>query len=252
MPAALAENEILKRLPGAFEFYDDFTENYVTGDKWTPLTADSSSASTLVLNHKTLPGGILSITQDATDNDEIYFQTTVMPFLFAAGKPAVFEIRLNAAELATSAQNILVGFQSGVAAANDLIDDGGGPKASATQAVIYKVDGGTKWVCRSQIGAAVGVTTTTSRHNSAPLSSGLYSRLRIEVTPISSTVAEVTYWFDDGVSGMIQMEDANYQKIKHQLVYTNAVACGAFFGQKTGGANAEVLLVDYVYAAQKR
>lgn len=252
MTAIVPESEILKRLPGAYEFYDDFTENYVTADKWTPLTADSSSASTLVLNHKTLPCGILSITQDATDEDEIYFQSTVMPFLIAAGKPMVYEIRLNAAELNTSGQNILVGFQSGAAAANDLQDIGAGPKASATQAIIYKVDGGTKWVCRSQIGAGVGVTTTTSRHNSAPLSSGLYSRLRIEVTPVSSTVAEVTYFIDDGVNGMMQMEDANFVKIKHQLVYTNAVACGAFFGQKTGSATAEVLLVDYVYAAQKR
>ncbi len=234
------------------EFFDDFTGNYVSADKWTPLVTDSSSASTLVINHKTLPNGVLSITQDATDNDEIYFQSTVMPFLIANGKPMFYEISLNAAELATDDANVLVGFQSAVAAANDIQDDGAGPKATATQAVIYKVDGGTKWVCRSQIGAGVGVTTTTSRHNSAPLSSGLFTKLRIEVMPISSTVAEVTYSIDDGVNGWMQMEDANYQKIKHQLVYTNAVACGAFFGHKTGSATADVLLVDYVYAAQKR
>lgn len=234
------------------EFFDDFTGNYVSADKWTPLVADSSSAATLVLNHKTLPNGVLSITQDATDNDEIYFQSTVMPFLIANGKPMFMEIALNAAELATDDANVLVGFQSGVAAANDLLDDGAGPKASATQCIIYKLDGGTKWVCRSQIGAGVGRTTTESQHVSAPLSTGLYTKLRIEVIPQSSTLAEVIFSIDDGVNGMRQMLDANGYPIKHQLTYTNAVACGTFFGHKNGSATADVLLVDYVYAAQKR
>jgi hypothetical protein len=237
---------------GYYGFFDDFESNYVTGDRWTPLTADSSSAATLVLVNKTLPRGILSITQDATDNDEIYFQTTVMPFLIAAGKPMFAEIRLLAAELDTDKQNVCFGFQSAAAAANDLLDDGAGPKASATQAIIYKVDGGTVWNCRSQIGAAVGRTTTVSQHQSAPLSSGLYSTLRVEVNPINSTVAEVIFSIDDGVNGMRQMLDANNIPIKHQLVYTNAVACGVFFGQKTGAASAEVLLVDYACGYQKR
>lgn len=233
-------------------FFEDFESNYVSGDRWTPVVADSSSASTLVLVNKTLPNGILSITQDATDNDEIYFQTTVMPFLIAAGKPMFCEIRLLAAELATDDANVCFGFQSGAAAANDLLDDGAGPKASATQAIIYKLDGSTVWSCRSQIGSAVGRTTTVSQHQSAPLSAGLYSTLRVEVNPISSTIAEVIFSIDDGVNGMRQMLDANGYPIKHQLVYTNAVACGVFFGHKNGSATADVLLVDYVCGYQKR
>lgn len=231
-------------------FFEDWTDNFVTGDRWTTLTADSSSASTLVITNKTAAGGILQITQDATDNDEIYFQTTVMPFLIAADKPMIFECRLNAP--AITANNVVVGFQSGAATADDILDDGGGPKASATQALIYYVDGGTNWVCRSQIGAAVGRTTTTSAHAFAPVSSGAYTTLRIEVNPISSTVAEVIYSWDDSVSGMRQMKDSNGVPIKHQLVYTNAVACGAFIGCKTGAAEANVLKVDYVAAFQKR
>ena len=50
----------------------------------------------------------------------------------------------------------------------------------------------------------------------------------------------------------VQMTDSNNIPIKHRLVYTNAVACGAFFGMKTGAAEANVLKVDYVTAWQKR
>lgn len=232
-------------------FFEDWESQYIAADRWTPLTTDSSSAATLVLVDKTATNGILSITQDATDNDEIYFQTTVMPFLIASGRPMFYEIRLNSAELATSTNNVMVGFLSGVAAANQLIDDGAGPIASATMAVIYKVDGGVLWRCRSQIGAAVGQTDTISQHSSSS-AAGVYSVLRIEVQPVSSTLAEVVYSIDDGTSGMRQMMDANDNPIKHQLTYTNAVACGAWFGCKTGGAQAEVLLVDYVTAWQKR
>ncbi len=246
---------------GFFEDWDeDFLRSQATVDlnsialqgRWNPLTADSSSPSTLVINNTTLPGGILSLTQDATDNDELYFNTLIQPFLIASGKPMFFEIRLNAAELATSTNNVMVGFLSGATAANQLLDNGGGPVASATMAVIYKIDGGTVWRCRSQVGAAVGQTDTISQQSSTPAASGTYSTLRIEVQPISSTVAEVAYSMSDGVTGMAQMTDANNNPIKHQLVYTNAVACGAFFGCKTGAANAEVLLVDYVTAWQKR
>lgn len=227
-----------------FGFFDDF-ESFVTGDRWTPLTADSSSASTLVLCKTTTggTGGILSITQDATDNDEIYFGTTQNMFKFADQKPAIFEARIQYAEGATNANNVMVGFIS-TSAANTLIDNGGGPVASATMAVIYKVDGGTVWRCRSQIGAAVGQTDTISQHTAGGTA---YQTLTVEVIPYNTTNAKVGYFLDG-----LPMLDANGARIVHDLVYTNAVECQAFFGCKTGSATAEVLLTDYCAAYQLR
>lgn len=244
-------DHLYKNVPGYFGFTEDWVDNYVTGDRWTPLTSDLTSASTQALVVKTTGAnkGILSVTNDATDNDEFYYGTTVYPFLIAANKPMVFETRMQYSELATSANNVILGFLS-TYAANTLIDDGGGPVASATMAVIYKLDGGTVWRCRSQIGAAVGQTDTVSQHTAG---GSAYQTLRIEVNPISSTVAEVIYSIDEGGNkGMRQMLDANGYPIKHQLVYTNAVACAAVWGGKTGGANAEVMLNDYIAAYQKR
>ena len=229
------------------DFFDHFF-GLDTTNIWTDTSADTSAAPSLLV------AGESSVVLDpaSTDNFECLLSTKTKWDILAS-RPLLMEVRAQYTEANTDDANIFIGFSSIGATADLLRDDGAGiSTTSASGMWFYKVDGGTKWVCRSQIGAGVGVTTTTSRHNSAPLSTGLYTTLRIEVVPISSTVAEVTYSIDDGVNGMMQMEDANYQKIKHQLVYTNAVACGAFFGQKTGGANAEVLLVDYVYAAQKR
>ena len=226
-------------------FFEDWESNFVTGDRWTPTTADSSSASTLVLTLKTTGGtnGILSITQDATDNDEIYFSSTVNSFLFAANKPMIAEARIQYAEGNTNANNVIFGFMSATGA-NLLIDDGGGPVASASMAVIYKIDGGTVWRCRSQIGAAVGQTDSISDKTAG---GSAYQTLRIEVNPISSTVAEIIY-FCDGE----QLRLATGTPIKHSLTYTNAVPMNLLLGCKTGSATAEVLLCDYITAWKKR
>ncbi len=233
-------------------FFEDWNDNYVTGDRWTPLTADSSSASTLVLVLKNTgsTGGVLSITQDATDNDEIYFGQTVTPFLIAADKPCIFETRLQFSEGNTSGQNICAGFLSTASGslANTMIDDGGGPVATATMAMFYKIDGGTVWRCRSQIGAGVGQTDTVTNLTAGQTA---YQTLRVEINPISSTVCEVIYSADQG-TGMKQVTDTNGKVFKHILTYTNALTMGALFGQKTGSGTAEVLLNDYVTAWQKR
>ncbi len=229
-------------------FFEDWESNYVTGDRWSPLTSDSSSASTLVLVLKNTGSarGILSITQDATANDEIYFTTTVAPFLIAANKPMYYEHRMQFSEAATNDMSAAFGFLSTASGslANSIIDTTGLPVASATMALIYKHTGSTVWKCRSQIGAAVGQTDSTSTTTAG---GSAYQTLGIEVIPYSSTNAWVVYTVDG-----VALRDSNNLAIKHDLVYTNAVTCGAFFGTKTVGGNAEVLLSDYVAAYQTR
>jgi hypothetical protein len=236
LPASLRDKD-------TFGFFEDWESNYVSGDRWTPLTSDSSSASTLVIVNTTAVGGILSITQDATNNDEIYFGTTIKAFKIAANKPCYYEARGQYAEGNTNANNVIAGWCS-TYAADTLIDDGGGPVASATMALIYKVDGGTVWRCRSQIGAGVGQTDTVSVHTAGGSS---YQTLGVEILPYSSTNAKVIYTIDGAA-----MRDANNKPIVHDLVYTNAVAMAPIWGCKTGSATAEVLLNDYIAAYQTR
>lgn len=236
-----------KRTFGFFEDFHSFDKSATAASalKIDSLTADSSSASTLVLCKATTgaTGGVLSLTQDATDNDELYIFSTQALFLFANNKPAIFECRSQYSEGATNANNVMMGFVSSKAA-NTIIDDGGGPVASGTMAVIYKLDGGTVWRCRSQIGAAVGQTDTVSASTAGGSS---YQTHTIEFNPYSSTNAYVNYYMDG-----VPLLDANGKAIVHDLVYTNAVNCYAFFGVKTGSATAEVNLLDYMAAYQLR
>jgi hypothetical protein len=245
MTAVVKRSNQLDVLGDLFEIFDDFDKAIVAGDLWTPDTSDSSSAATLFLTLATTGNcnGILSMTQDATDNDELYLGMTCLPFLIRNNKPLVFETRIQYAEGATDDNNVMVGFIS-TKADDTLIDNGGGPVASATMAVIYKVDGGTVWRTRSQVGAAVGQTDSISDTTAG---GSAYQTLRVEINPVSSTVAEVIYSVDG-----VQLKTAAGVPIKDRLVYTNAVVMGAFVGIKNGSNTAEVLLCDYVYAAQKR
>ncbi len=228
-----------------FGFFEDWVDNFVTGDRWTPLTTDSSATSSNVLVLKTTGGrkGILSVTQDATDNDEIYFGTTVSSFLFAANKPCYTETLMQYTEGNTDDNNVIYGFLDSYGA-NTLIDNGVGPVASATMAVIYKVDGGTVWRCRSQIGAAVGITDTISTTTAG---GSAYQKLSVEVNPYSATNAKVIYKCDGQ-----PLRDSNNIPIVHDLVYTNAVVCSVVWGVKNGSGTAEVTLNDYICGYQTR
>jgi len=245
MPSVIDRLDAFNKGRRTFGFFEDFMSPIVAGDLWTPLTTDSTSAATLVLVLTTTgdEGGILSITQDATDNDEIYLGQTCFPFKIANNKPLYFETRIQYAEGATDDNNVMVGFLS-TKAANSIIDDGAGPVASATMAVIYKIDGGTVWRCRSQIGAAVGQTDSISDTTAGGSS---YQTLAVKINPRSSTNADVIYSVDG-----VQLKTSTGVPIKHDLVYTNAVVMGAFVGVKNGSATAEVLLCDYVAAYQVR
>ena len=94
--------------------------------------------------------GYIALSPGSADNDEIYLCGATEVYKFAAGKPAVFETMLQFTESTTDDANIVAGFMDAVAA-NALQDDGGGPKATFSGAVIYKVDGETTWRTRCSV-----------------------------------------------------------------------------------------------------
>lgn len=221
-----------------FGFFDDH-EEFVTGDRWTSLVADSGSSVAV----SDAAGGILVLTTGATDNNEVAVRTTREIFRFANNKPMLGEWRIQYAEANTDDANVMVGFMDAVGA-NAMIDDGGGPKASYSGAVFFKVDGGTRWQVESSLGSSQTTTDLTAANSlskSAQTAGGSsYQTLRIEVIPVSSTEAEVSFWID-GVHVM-----------KHSLTYTSATEMHAFVYAKAGAANSEVINVDYSAPFQDR
>jgi hypothetical protein len=238
----------LVNLPDAFEkrrsvsLFDDFLW-FVTAHQWTSVLTDSGTAS--VGDAK---NGVLAlVASDGTvaDNDEAYVKSTQEVFLIAADKPILAEARVQFSEANTDDANVFFGIMDAIGA-NTLVDDGGGLKASFSGAAIYKVDGGTVWKCVSSLAGVQTVSTSTKAAGGTA-----YQTLRIEISPVSSTVAEVTFWVDG-----LPLYDAailgRQVQIKHLVTYTGATEMTVGAGVKNGGANLETLNVDYIGAFQVR
>lgn len=218
---------------------DDFT-NDIDSNEWAVVATDSGTAAVGDAAKGILP--LVASDGTVADNDETYVKSPNETFLFAADKPIFFEALVQFTEANTDDANIIVGLKDAVAA-NTLVDDGGGPPSSYSGFNFHKVDGGTKWLFESSLGATQ-ITNTTD----VTAGGSAYQRLAVEVRPLNTTQCEIIPFIDgnqcrDNTSGL---------PIKHLLTYTSATEMQVCLGVKNGGANLETLNVDYVYAAQKR
>lgn len=228
-----------------FGFFEDFNE-FVSGDLFTDTSADAGAAVANV----DAAGGAVTLTTGATDNNECYLLTTKELFLFAANKPILFEARLKYTEANTDDANVAMGLMNAVGA-NSIIDDGAGLVASYSGACFFKIDGGTNWKVETSLAATrtgtIELTAVNSLDKVAKTAGGgSYMGFRIEIVPISSTQAEASFYIDSDDDGDFTL----VQKIT--FTYTSATEMMAFVGVKAGGANSEVVTVDYVACYQKR
>ncbi len=225
-----------------FGFFDDF-EWYITAHRWTSVVTDTGS-----ITIGDAKGGVATLNpSDGTvaNNDEAYLKTANEIFLFAAGKPMIFEAGIQFTEGNTDDVNIAMGFMSAVAA-NSILDDGGGPAASYSGAVFYKVDGGTLWnVEKSIAGTQVSaeLSATNSLNKVAQTAGGAaYQTLRIEVHPHQGLTMDIDFYINE----------IHVYRIK-DTTYASATEMNAFFGIKNGAdTTAEALLVDWANVWQLR
>lgn len=234
----------IPRLPEAlaiasdtFQVFDDF-HWYISPQLWTSVLTDLGAVTVASA------GGIASVAaSDGTvaDNDEGYIGTTASTFKPAANKPIYFEALVQWTEANTDDANVAVGLASSVAA-NLIVDDGAGLRASGAVIALYKVDGGTVWrfVTRNGSDVTDSVSTTTAGGSA-------YQKLSIEVIDARSTHATVVPRVDGAL-----LKDSNGNVIRHELPLASIAACSLFAGVKNGGANLETLNVDYIGAVQTR
>lgn len=225
-----------------FTIADEFLRDVDSAD-WVTTLTDSGTASV----GDAVGGVIALVPSDGTvaDNDEAYIESANEVFKFAADKPLLFEARVQFTEANTDDANVLVGLLDAVGA-DTILDNGGGPKASYSGAVFFKVDGGTRW----QVETSNSTTQTTDDLSAANTNNlakrnvtaggSAYQVLRIEYTPYSSTNAYVSF-FVDGVLCA-----------QHDYIFTSATEMQIGIGVKNGGANNETLNVDYVVCTQER
>lgn len=175
------------------------------------------------------------------DNDEAYFASPNEVFKLAAGKPLYAAARLQFAEANTDDANIFFGFGSAFAA-NFIVDNGAGMRVTGDIVGIYKVDGGTKWICISQVnGTAVTTTSATTAGGSS------YIKAEVEVVDHDSSGGYATFRINNEF-----LKDTNGNIIRHAVPYASATEMQVGFGVKNGSTNAETLNVDYVVAVQQR
>lgn len=201
---------------------------YTTAHGLTSTVADGGTATVSA----TAAYGILQLnTTDSIDEDETYVGSTATLFLPAAGKDIWFESRVMFTEANTDDANVIVGLSS-LYSANILQDAGAGPAADYSGCVLYKVDGGTTWNCETSTDVGGGTQSTTAAV--ATRVSGSYARLGFHMT--SNT--RVDYYID-GVC-----------VATHPATNISTTAMGLLFGIKNGGANPEILNVDWYRVAQ--
>lgn len=230
--------EVLANAKHSFSLFDDFNW-FVTAHNWTATLTDSGTAAVTAGTNK-----LALAASDGTvaDNDQSYIATTNALFLPAAGKNLYVEGRIQYSEAGTDDANVAFGLASSVAA-ELIVDDGAGMRASGTVIAIYKVDGETVWRCVTRNGSTVYTnTSTTTAGGSADQTLG------IEIVELLSTTMTVVFLVD----GEILRDATTNQPIRHNVAYSGLTASQLFVGVKNGGSNAEVVNIDYLAAVQAK
>lgn len=196
---------------------------FISPHLWTSVLTDSGSV-TLLTTHG---GGIAITPSDGTvaDNDEGYVSFTNKNIVPTNLKPIVFQSTIQFTEGNTDDVNILVGLSS-TGAANALLDDGGGPPASYSGLVFFKVDGGNNWWVEASVGGTQTTVELTARNSltrkAVTAGGSAKQTLRIEFIPFSSTQAQVLFYVDG---------ECVYDML---WTYTSVVAVAPTFGIKNG------------------
>lgn len=225
-----------------FNLFDDFL-SYTDTQLWTTIDGDSGASVAIDADGV---GGRLLLTTGATDNNEAYNHTTNELFLMANGVSFRAICRLDFTEANTNDANVIFGLANAVAA-NELVDDGAGPATGKNNSLIYKVDGETVWRCGSALAAGTNPANqsdeSAGRTNSE---TSAFQTLMIECRAVGAEM-QVTYHVDPrGLAGFRQLKDSNGNLIMDRVTLGTATEMQLFVGAKAGGANSEVVIVDYM------
>jgi hypothetical protein len=218
--------------------YEPFI-HYTDGDIWTKLASDTGS--TVAVGD--YPGGKAYLATGATSHNQAALYTTNK--CFNLNKPIFGEWLIDYTEANTNTAQVAVGFSSSPGSGL-LQNAAAGPAASFSGALIYKVSGETVWRCVSSLSTTQTITkSTTTAGGSTP------QDLKIEVIPVTSTIAEVSFWCN-GQQLIDASQTSRNVPIKHYVTYTGYAQMAATNYIKSESANSEVLHVDSVMLAQGR
>jgi hypothetical protein len=176
------------------------------------------------------------------DNDEVYLATANELFLVAAGRRLYARGKVKFTETTSGVFNAAVGFASAVAA-NLIVDDGGGMRASGNIFAVHKIDGETVWRLTTRNGSAVTTTVSTKSATSTA-----YQDVEIEINDWDGVSVSVVAKVDGEY-----LKDANGLVIRHTVLVSGSTEMQLFAGAKLGAiTNNDALKIDWLYGAQTR
>ena len=216
-------NSLSLQSASRIKFLDDFRSfdpTATVGDYAVVEDAGSSADIVMEDGH----GGILSISPDGDDEDEVYVSTISEIILIQADKFMNFSCRCKLAEVDVDNTNIIFGLSDTVSA-DFLQDAGAGPAASFDGVCFFKVDGGTVWQAITSNAASQNIDT-----NAGAFTDDTYANFLITVDPNDGVTAIVKFYIN-GVLGATE-----------DLVLAGLAAMHVVFGVKMGDTEAEAAL----------
>lgn len=231
MPAEL-------RTKGTHGVHDDF-QWYISPHLWT-TTGDVNCTAAITANAE---GGVVALTTTATDNDQVMLATTNAVFKARANADIVYVARVQYAESNTTNAyaNVAVGFSSDFTT-DLLLDSGAGADVNHTGALIYKKDGGTKWICHASNGATQYETTSTT-------TAGGSDWVELKITCEEQGDGNVRYTFHHNDQ---PLRDTNGRAIAFNVAHSGSLSVKPGVFVKAGTTAAETVSVDFVAMFQNR
>lgn len=201
----------------AHVYFNDF-DTYVAGD-WTVTLIGAGGTAALA----DADGGVLAITTDALDDDQVTLQKVGESFLLESGKEAWFKARFKVADATQS------DFQIGLVVTDTTPLD-------ATDGIYFQKDDGDALldvICRKN--ATTGSTSATGIH-----------------TVVNDTYLTVG-WHYDGISELKYfVNDVHKGTLSATSAYLPDTELTVSMSFKNGEAGAIAMSVDYIFAAKAR
>ncbi len=229
---------------------DDFIDHFNALDSTSVWTVTAAGVGASIALSATGESAAVFTTGAVSEQDAILHTNRTWDIVDA--QPIVCEFRWKYTEAATDDANVLLGLHD-APAADELQDAGGGPPASYSGVNFHKVDGGTAWIVESSVAGTQSTNTVYKPDATWAPGGGGYQSFRIEIRPISSTEAQITYGFDPaGGTAFSPCKDATTRAIiSHTMTYTSFAAADCAVMLKAGTAGtSEVGTLDYARVSQ--
>lgn len=208
------------------------------------LDVTKTNASAALTIADAAGGGYGRLTTGATtpaDNNGVFLATQGEIFKFDAQHGFVLRSQLKFTPSGGNTDNILaIGLQNAPTEDNFLTDDGAGPRSDYWGAGIYKVDGGTTWICEVSVGATQ-VTLDTEI-----VADGSETTFEIEYLPAEGDAGYGQVVFR--INGEIVRRPGTFARepFTPQINLTGATEMKGLVGHKTGAASELVVDINAI------